>query len=133
MTNNVIAVEFSNHDVKRFCADVAEFLAAPDPTQAPWPGRGESFYLRPDFYELGARLRSQVGLWDACDPVALSILHLVLAQNALALAIDDYACYRGDAATPDVERALKARAKAACELKTALDAVPDAFQCLPNN
>ncbi len=77
--------------------------------------------------------RWQCGRWDSADPVALAILNLVMAQNAVAMAITeavDYGGYRilKDGMPPNLVLALKARVKAADELMMALAVCPDAFQ-----
>ena len=106
-------------ELRRFVADVTEFLAAPDPVDSDEFADHES--LRPNFYEFAERQRWQMGRWDDHDPVALAILNLVMCQNAVATATMLDLVDR-----TDVKSALQARQKAAAELVSALEICPDA-------
>jgi hypothetical protein len=67
-------------------------------------------------------LKKQFGAWDAYDPVALAILKLVEAQNALATAISEQACGIDEDEEPhaDVPTTVKMRAEAALQLLQAM-------------
>jgi hypothetical protein len=66
------------------------------------------------------------GEWDSCDPVVWTLLRTVQAQNALAHAIAEVACYGEDERI--LEEAIAERLAAIAALQEAIKQEPRGFQ-----